>query len=312
MKRYLRITLLVSVLVGAPVQAAEEHFHYHITFFVALAVGWSWEEAHLIASADLAVDNNEETVASLEITGNTRFLHVSPKGLRFHCFSAKDDRRASRSHTRNSDVLDNLASLEAQAIRAIALAQQSNNPSDITQALVAIGVYLHCQQDSWFHSGFGGQWDGHALESFFALIFGTPDPDQAAARPAKTERALDEMLEKLISFRRRWGGPLTEIAPGDLAPLKGLLTHKLTNKMSKRERAACDQRLAGRWLHQLLSERAQLSVVPADRVLDSPAKLSPRCQRVQAMVFPNPSSRAWVAVPAALTLKLGLDGRVGG
>lgn len=312
MKRFVRIALLLSVFVGAPVSAAEEHFHYHVTFLVALAVGWSWEEARVIASADLAVDTNEETVASLEITGNRRFLHISPKSVRFHCFSATDDRRASRYHSRNPDVLDNLASLEAQAISTIALAQQSKSTAAMTEALVAIGVYLHCQQDSWFHSGFGGQWDGHALESVFAMIFGMPDPDQAAARPVKTERALNEMLEKLASFRRRWAGSSNEITPSDLEPLKRLLTHPLTKKMTKRERTACDQRLAGRWLHQLLSERAQLSVVPAESVHDSAAKLSPRCQRVQAAVFSHLNSRVWVAVPSALTLKLGLDGRVDG
>ncbi|MCL6642534.1 MAG: hypothetical protein K6T71_04335, partial [Candidatus Bipolaricaulota bacterium] len=295
MKRYFRITLLLSLFVGAPVQAAEEHFHYHITFLVALAVGWSWEEARLIASANLALDTNETTIASLEITGRTQLPHVSPKSLRFHCFSAADDRRASRNHTRNPDVIENLASLEARANDAVDRALHSQNPLDISQALVTIGVYLHCQQDSWFHSGFGGQWDGHALESLFAMILRIPDPDQAAARPAKAERALDEMLEKLTNFRRRWGGPLHEITPDDLAPLKRILTHRLTNKMTKRERAACDQRLAGRWLYQLLVEQDRLLVVPAGNVKDGLAKPSSRCRRVQAEVFSELGAPAWGA-----------------
>jgi len=70
MKRYC-IALLLSLLISAPVRAAEEHFHYHITFLVALAVGWSWEEAQFIASADLAVDTNEATVAPAAITPAT-------------------------------------------------------------------------------------------------------------------------------------------------------------------------------------------------------------------------------------------------
>lgn len=306
MKRYVKITFILSVLICAPVRAAEEHFHYYVTFVVALAVGWSWEEARFIASADLAVDRNEKTIASLEITGRSQLLHISPKSLRFHCFSATDDRRASRHHSRNPDVLENLASLEAQANTAIAQARQSKDSLEIAQALVAIGVYLHCQQDSWFHSGFGGHWDGHAIESLFATILRTPDPDQAAARPAKTKRALDETLEKLISFRRRWGGSTNEITPSDLEHLKGLLTHSLTTRVTRQERAACTQRLAGRWLQQLLSEKA-LSGVPEGNIQDS-IKLSKRCWRVHTEVFAESSSSAWVVVPPALKLKLELDG----
>jgi hypothetical protein len=305
MKRYCT-ALLLSLFVSAPVRAAEEHFHYHITFLVALAAGWSWEEAQLIASADLAVDTNETTVASLEITGRSGFLHPSPKSLRFHCFSATDDRRASRNHTRNPDVLENLASLETRANNAIDRASHSQNSLDISQALVAIGVYLHCQQDSWFHSGFGGQWDGHALESLFAVMLRIPDPDQAAARPAKAERALDEMLAKLTSFRRRWGGLTYEITADDLAPLKRILTHRLTTTMTKRERAVCAQRVAGRWLSQLLSEQDRLFVAPTSNVKDGLAKPSSRCRRVQAES--ELSAAAWVAAPPPLTLKLGLDG----
>lgn len=307
MRRCAGITLVLSVLACSTVNAAEKHFHYHITFLVALAAGWSWEEAQLIASADLAIDENEETTASLEMTGRSQLLHISPKSLRFHCFSATDDRRASREHSRNPDVLENLASLEAQANTALDQARQ--NPHELTQALVAIGVYLHCQQDSWFHSGFGGHWDGHALESFLAMILEIPDPDHTAARPAKTERALDEMLEKLTSFRRRWGGPVNAIAPSDLTDLKRLLTHPLTKKMTKRERAACSQRLAGHWLYKLLSTKDQLSLVPNVNIREDLAKLSTRCQRVHAEVFSALTPSAWIVVPSPLPIHLGLDGR---
>ncbi len=304
------IILALSLLAGTPhvVLAAEEHFHYHITFVVALAVGWSWEEAQLIASTNLAVDENEETVASLEMTWKKKFLHMSPKSLRFHCFSGTNDQRASKRDDRNQDVKDNLAFLEARANQAIDQARQSQNPQEITQAFVAIGVYLHCQQDSWFHSGFGGQWDGHALESFFAMIFGTPDPDQAAARPAKTERALDEMVSKLTSFRRRWGGTINEITQSDLLQFKRFLTHPITNRMTKRERETCDQRLAGYWLYRLLHERDQLVLVPNGNIRDDLVRLSPRCRRVQAAIFSEPNAAQWIEVPSALSLKLGLDG----
>lgn len=304
------IVLMLGLAVGTQhlVLAAEEHFHYHMTFVVALAVGWSWEEARLIASANLAVDKNEETVASLEMTWGKKLPHMSPKSLRFHCFSATNDRRASKRDDRNQDVKDNLAFLEARANQAIDQAQHSKNPLDLTQALVAIGVYFHCQQDSWFHSGFGGQWDGHALESLFAMIFGIPDPDQAAARPAKAERALEEMLEKLTGFRRRWGGPINEITQSALWQFKRFLTHPITNRMTKRERETCDQRLAGHWLYRLLHERDQLVLVPNENIRDDLVRLSSRCQRVRVAVFSEPHAAQWIAVPSALSLKLDLDG----
>lgn len=304
------VVLMLGLVVGTQhvVLAAEEHFHYHITFVVALAVGWNWEEARLIASANLAVDENEETVAALEMTWGKKLPHMSPKNLRFHCFSATNDRRASKRDDRNQDVKDNLAFLEARANQAIDQAQQSKNPLDVTQALVAIGVYFHCQQDSWFHSGFGGQWDGHALESFFAMIFGIPDPDQAAARPAKAERALDEMLQKLTSFRRRWGGPIHEITQSVLWQFKRFLTHPITNRMTKRERETCDQRLAGHWLYRLLHERDQLVLMPNENIRDDLVRLSPRCQRVRVAVFSEPDAPQWIEVPSALSLKLDLDG----
>jgi hypothetical protein len=309
-RQVITIVFMLGLLVRAQhaVLAAEEHVHYHITFVVALAVGWSWEEARLIASANLAVDENEETVASLEMTWKRKLLHMSPKSLRFHCFSATNDRRVSKKDDRNQDVKDNLAFLETRANQAIDLSKQGNTHADITQALVAIGVYFHCQQDSWFHSGFGGQWDGHALESFWAMIFGIPDPDQAAARPAKTERALGEMVSKLTSFRRRWGGPINEIAQADLSQLRRFLTHPLTNRMTKREREACDQRLAGHWLYQLLHERDQPVLMPSENIRDGLVRLSSRCRRVWAEVFSGPDAAQWIEVPSALSLKLDLDG----
>lgn len=55
--------LIVTILgIGAslqPVSAYEIDTHYHWTFFLALYVGFSWDEAHLIASGDQRMDDTE-------------------------------------------------------------------------------------------------------------------------------------------------------------------------------------------------------------------------------------------------------------
>lgn len=305
--------LVVIYMLAVPigdVAAAESDFHYHVTFAVALAVGWSWAEARVIASANEAVDENEETVASLELTPLTKTPHQSPKSFRFHCFSKTNDRRASRRDDRNPDVKDNLNFLEGRAQEAIDRAKQNNAKADVTQALVAIGIYLHCQQDSWFHSGFGGQWDGHAWETLLAMISIGSDPDHPAARPAKTAKALDETREKLANFLAYWQDSKSEITALDLSLIKKFLTHPATKKMGSRERQRCHERLVGRWLHAHLSQKDQLSQVPAHNIgNDLSYGLSAACRRVYQQVFLSLSPEQWIEPPAWIIPILDLDGR---
>lgn len=309
MKKAIGVWIICGFFYSHAAQAAEGYFHYAVTLALALTAGWSWEEAITIASANLGVDENAETVASLEMTEGRKLPHASPKSYRFHCFSRTNDRSASRQNDRNRDVKANLAALEEHANRTIDRARASQTPADSTQMLIAIGVYLHCQQDSWFHSGFGGRWDGHALETLLATIFQRPDPDHAAARPAKTEFALYETLDKLIGFRARWQGSSRQTTRTDLSLLKHFLTHPQTKRMSKRARAQCHQSLLGHWLYLLLSREGRLTRVPEQSLQNDLARrLSPRCQNMHRQVFAGITEQTWLKLPLGIVPKLNLNG----
>jgi hypothetical protein len=305
----IRVLVICSLILAYSytAQAAEGYFHYGVTFVLALASGWSWEEAVTIASANLAVDINEETVASLEMTDSRRWPHMARKNYRFHCFSQTNDKSASRHNDRNDDVKANLAQLEERANRSIEYAKVSQAPADSTRMLIAIGVYLHCQQDSWFHSGFGGEWDGHVLETLLAMLFQMPDPDHAAARPEKTERAVDETLERLIGFKTRKDGISRQIQHHEMITLKRLLTHAHIKKMGKRERRQCHQSLMGLWLHNVLSQRDRESEIARDHLREN-LFLSPRCRVVHRQVFSEKLHQRWVQLPLEIIPRLALDG----
>jgi hypothetical protein len=96
---------------------------------------------------------------------------------------------------RNQDVVERLSTLEADATRALDVWRRNESPGNRTRALVAIGVYLHCQQDSWAHSGYGGEPLGHVKDGTL--------PDNPAHNAELTTRALRESEDKLTAFRER-------------------------------------------------------------------------------------------------------------
>ena len=77
-------------------QAYEADIHYSTTYVLARAVGWPAADALTIASANQGVDENQDTVAALEVDTRpspssagyvTSSLHQAEKNLGFHCFS---------------------------------------------------------------------------------------------------------------------------------------------------------------------------------------------------------------------------------
>ena len=86
MKGILCACLLASL--HSVAQAYEADIHYSTTYVLARAAGWPKADALTIASADQGVDENQDTVAALEVdTSPTGSLHQAEKNLRFHCFS---------------------------------------------------------------------------------------------------------------------------------------------------------------------------------------------------------------------------------
>src|SRR3954464_15316139 len=88
MKGILCACLLASFQSIGTAQAYEADIHFSTTYVLARAVGWPQADALTIASANQGVDENQDTVAALEVdTTPASSLHQADKNLRLHCFS---------------------------------------------------------------------------------------------------------------------------------------------------------------------------------------------------------------------------------
>jgi hypothetical protein len=179
MKALLCACLLASLLSMSPARAYEADIHYSTTYVLARAVGWSEADAMTIASANQGVDENEDTVAALEVDAAAspslvgylvNSLRQADKNLEFHCFSKAENHSGRLS----ADVVEVIAAHFAQA------SHRDDGPRARTARLVALGVALHCQQDAYSHVDFGGSCGafagscyGHTHETAFdQVIFG--------------------------------------------------------------------------------------------------------------------------------------------
>jgi len=72
MKGILCACLLVSLQSMTVAEAYEADIHYSTTYVLARAVGWADADALTIASANQGVDENQDTVAALEMDTTPR------------------------------------------------------------------------------------------------------------------------------------------------------------------------------------------------------------------------------------------------
>lgn len=265
------------LLVAVETHAFQSDVHYHATFAIALATGWSWEDSSLIAGTDQGVDENIDTRPSILISERsatdppqTSRIELNlwqtlgalaastkyPPGLSlqdfvFHCFSRSKDVPLRR----NRDVDERLRALEADVVRALDIWRQQRTPPSRIRALVAVGTYLHCQQDSWSHSGYGGEPLGHVKDGTL--------PDNPANNPELTMRALRESEDKLTAFRERLARNTARSIP-DAARRELLagLTHRAAREMGDAERVTCNGSLTEYWLRRLLTRSGRLDDVP--------------------------------------------------
>src|SRR5687767_11277525 len=147
MKEILCACLLVSLQSMTVAQAYEADIHYSTTYVLARAVGWSESDARTIASANQGVDENQDTVAALEVeTIPVSSLRQAEKNLRFHCFS----KTRGPAGPISADVLEIISGHFAK------VPDHDEDPRRNSRRLIALGVALHCQQDAYSHAGFGG------------------------------------------------------------------------------------------------------------------------------------------------------------
>jgi hypothetical protein len=212
--RTLWFAVLISLLLANfPAKAYDEDVHYDATFALALALGMSWDEALTVASAAQAIDENRFTEPTL-VTG-LYYVNLSLQDFAFHCFSPERDKPGER----NAKVLDNMEGLAGKAMQRIAESLRTNNAQDKVRALVAIGVYLHCQQDSWSHSGYGATYTGHSFENAIGQ-----SPDHTARNIKLTLNAVNESAAKLKEFILALGIRLRDLPQANIDELGAGLT----------------------------------------------------------------------------------------
>ncbi|MFA5897530.1 MAG: hypothetical protein WC829_00315 [Hyphomicrobium sp.] len=240
------------VVAGDPiVQGFHNEIHHTTQAALALASDWEIDDALWIAGADLAVDMNKPTVAGLERNTLQYSQHQAEKNYYFHCFSRSDDQAAARSDERNKDVLGQLDDLKRQAAQSIDRAKAQATDSRLRiEALVAVGVYFHCQQDSWSHSGYGGTRHGHMFDDAWP-----GSPDHPARRPVKTQKALRESLSELHALAGRWR---SDLPPHD-ANLNRLLAGLTNTALLGAGTQECVDMWPRYWLYQDLRQSGRLA-----------------------------------------------------
>jgi ammonia channel protein AmtB len=242
--------------------AFEEDIHYYATFALALTAGWSWEESEAIADANIAMDTNEHVVAKLHSVVDTLkgfvALEQAQENYVYHCFSRKPDDRDT-DEPRNEDVRTNLDDH----------LDLVNGDENIISRVHRIGAYLHCQQDSWSHNGFGGKTFGHVWSSFFGA-----NPDRPSERPIKTRHAMLDAYKRLRELRTDPSGNDFPYVDDIVTLIKALETNIFEPNGERdvsRLRYHCNKLNIEYWLYDTVVRNGHLGRIPASFV----EKLSP-------------------------------------
>jgi len=271
------VALLLSI---ATAFAYERDIHYSATLAFAIAEGWSVDEARVIAGAAQGVDENRATIAALEfdvvarepqiVNGESYYMrgpiHQAKKNFFYHCFSEVGDKRSQIEAGVG-------ATSEARRQDAAKVTRSDVTPPRV-DALVAIGVAVHCIQDSYSHNGYGGRCPkldkdkttypgncyGHTKDSakdgFARLFGGRTNPDHPAVRNINDlASALDATRRYLRDARKlmyaaQSGTDL--IKPKDFDQLLKALSNPDTKRLDDEVRMACNHEVIAAWLYRLL------------------------------------------------------------
>lgn len=257
MKGLLCACLLISLQSMTAARAYEVDIHYSTTYVLARAVGWPPADALTIASANQAMDENQDTVAALEVdTTSSRTLagyvtssiHQAEKNLRLHCFS----RTPGLTGRLSADVRQLIASRFARVPR------HGEDPRGNAMHLIALGTALHCQQDAHAHAGFGGSCGaysgscyGHAHQTFLdQMVFSVLkkhlfDPDHPGVSGRRLFEALQGTVRELAA--RRPASAVRSIPTNALVALSDQL-RRSGLELPDQVRRRCNRYIAGRWL----------------------------------------------------------------
>ena len=276
MKGFLCACLLVSL--PSVTQAYEADIHYSTTYVLARALGWSEADALTIASANQGVDENQDTVAALEVDTTpspsiagyvTSSLHQAEKNLRFHCFSKTRGQAGQIS----ADVLEVMSGHFAGV-------PVHDEPRRNARRLIALGVALHCQQDAYSHAGFGGSCGsysgscyGHTHQTFLDQVaFGLLkkhyfNPDHPGVSGQWLLEALQGTASALAAHRSK--ASLRPIPVNALIALSEALRGSGL-ELPDEVRRDCNRYIAGKWLFDFLHSGSRTQSSP-----DTLEKLAP-------------------------------------
>jgi hypothetical protein len=257
MKGILCACLLLSLQSLTVARAYEADIHYSTTYVLARAVGWAEADARTIASADQAVDENQDTVAALEVDAApshsvTGFvassLHQAEKNLRFHCFSETRGQAGQIA----PDVLKVIARHFAE------VPDRDGDSRSHARRLIALGAALHCQQDAYSHAGFGGSCGsyvgscfGHtyqtALDQVVFSLLGRHhfNPDHPGVSGQGLLKALQGTVSELALRAPRSAS--RSIPASELLALSAELQESGL-ELPDEVRRDCNRHLAGKWL----------------------------------------------------------------
>ena len=304
MKSIFRAGLLISLQAMSLAHAYEADIHYSTTYVLARAVGWAESEALTIASANEGVDENEDTVAALELdTGPspsfagylTSSLRQAEKNLRFHCFSSNRGPAGRISADVHEVMSGHFANVPGH----------DDDPRRKAIRLIALGVSLHCQQDAHSHVDFGGSCGpysgtcyGHTHQTFidhviFRLVgkhYFNPD------HPGVSGRQLLQTLQGTASAlaTHRPGTSPHSIATHELGALADALRASGL-ELPDETRRTCNRHIAGKWLFDYFhAEKDRLRGTDTEvlapevaRACENPSLASAKIVRIPEPRFPR-------------------------
>jgi len=302
MKGFLCACLLVSLQPVTVAQAYEADIHYSTTYVLARAVGWPQADALTIASANQGVDENQDTVAALEVDAApsssyagyvTSSLHQAVKNLQFHCFSKTRGQEGQIS----ADVLEVISGHFAE------VPDRDQDARGHARRLIALGAALHCQQDAYSHAGFGGSCDsyagscyGHTYQTFLdQVVFGLLkkhyyNPDHPGVSGQWLVQALQGTVRELAT--RRPKAPLRSIPANELIALSDSLRASGL-ELPDEVRRDCNRYIAGKWLFDFFhsGSRTQNSPDTLERLAPEVAGTCRNASLASATVVRIPAPR---------------------
>jgi hypothetical protein len=250
MKGFISACLLLTLQFMSPAHGFEADIHYSTTYVLARAVGWTQADALTIASANEGVDENQHTVAALEMEpGNVaNSLRQAEKNLRLHCFS--------KTHGQAGEIAGDVVEVVSRHFAEVP--DHAEDPRSNAGRLIALGVALHCLQDARSHAGFGGSCGpypgscyGHTHQTVFdQVVFGLLgkhyfNPDHPGVSGERLLETLDATVSELAAHGPK--GSSRSIPVHELVALSDALRNSGL-ELPDEVRQECNRYIAGKWL----------------------------------------------------------------